>query len=197
MPDGLEMARLHPDRLLDVVLGQKGLLLAIKGPREELLAASARDAMQLSADAPVPADLSPDAAAIRDWHGSDGNRGRMIAAWVRIGQEPDDQVQLIVARDDTESAVVLREHRHHVLLTVLTGVLAIALLGYAIARHGLRSVQMVARTAGEITANQLGERLRIEDAPAELKTWCGLQPDARPARRFVSTAHAIFIGYRP
>ena len=169
MPDGLEMARLHPDRLLDAVLGQKGLLLAIKGPKEELLAASTRDAMQLSTDAPVPADRSPDAAAIRDWHESDGKRGRMIAAWVRIGQDPDDQIQLIVAREDTERAVVLREHRNHVLLAVLSGVLATALLGYVIARRGLRSVRAVARTAGEITANQLGERLRIEDAPAELE----------------------------
>jgi two-component system heavy metal sensor histidine kinase CusS len=169
MPDGMEMARLHPDRLLDAVLGQKGLLLAIRGPREELLAASARDAMQLSTDAPVPEDLSPDAAAIRDWRGSEGKRGRMIAAWVRIGQEPDDQLQLIVAHEDTESAVVLRVHRDHVLLAVLTGMLATALLGYGIARRGLRSVRVVARTAGEITANQLGERLRIEDAPAELE----------------------------
>lgn len=169
MPDGVEMARLHPDRLLDVVLGQKGLLLAIKDSKAGLLAASTRDAMQLSTDAPVPADLSPDAAAIRDWHGSDGKRGRMIAAWVRIGQAPDDQLQLIVAREDTESAVVLREHRNHVLLTMLTGVLATALLGYVIARRGLRSVQAVARTAGEITANRLGGRLRIEEAPAELE----------------------------
>lgn len=169
MPDGVEMARLHPDRLLDAVLGQKGLLLAIRGPREELLAASARDAMQLSTDAPVPEDLSPDAAAIRDWHGSEGKRGRMIAAWVRIGQEPDDRVQLVMALAHTESAIVLRNHRNHVLLAVLTGVLATALLGYVIARRGLRSVRVVARTAGEITANRLGGRLRIEDAPAELE----------------------------
>lgn len=169
MPDGMELARLHPDRLLDVVLGQEGFLLAIKDSREGLLAASTRDAMELSTDAPVPADLSPDAAAIRDWHGSDGKRGRVIAAWVRIGQEPNDQVQLIVAREHTGSAIVLREHRNHVLLVVLTGVLATALLGYVIARRGLRSVRMVARAAGEITANQLGGRLRIEDAPAELE----------------------------
>jgi two-component system, OmpR family, heavy metal sensor histidine kinase CusS len=169
MPDGVEMARLHPDRLLDVGLGQKGLLLAIKDSRDGLLAASTRDAMQLATDAPVPADLSPDAAAIRDWLGSHGKRGRMIAAWVRIGQAPDDRLQLIVAREDTESAVVLREHRNHVLLTMLTGVLATALLGYVIARRGLRPVRVMARTAGEITANQLSERLRTEDAPAELE----------------------------
>ena len=169
MPDGLEMARLHPDRLLDVVLGQTGLLLAIKGPKEELLAASTREAMQLSTDAPVPVDLSPDAAAIRDWQGSEGKRGRMIAAWVRIGQEPDERIQLVMALEHTESAIVLREHRNHVLLAVLTGVLATALLGYVIAWRGLRSVRAVARAAGEITANQLGGRLRIEDAPAELE----------------------------
>lgn len=169
MPDGVEMARLHPERLLDVGLGQKGLLLAIKDSGDGLLAASTRDAMQLATDAPVPADLSPDAAAIRDWLGNDGKRGRMIGAWVRIGQAPDDRLQLIVAREDTESAVVLREHRNHVLLTMLTGVLATALLGYVIARRGLRPVRVMARTAGEITANQLSERLRTEDAPAELE----------------------------
>ncbi len=169
MHDGVEMARLYPYQLLEAVLGQKGLLLAIKGPKEELLAASTREAMLLATDAPVPADRSPDAAAIRDWQGSEGKRGRMIAAWVRIGQEPDDQIQLIVARENTESAVVLREHRYHVLLTMLAGTLAAVLLGYVIARRGLRSVQAMARTAGEITASRLGGRLRIEDAPAELE----------------------------
>ncbi|MEK7835843.1 MAG: histidine kinase dimerization/phospho-acceptor domain-containing protein, partial [Pseudomonadota bacterium] len=169
MPEGIEIARLRPEQLLDVVLGQKGLLLAIKGPKDELLAASSLDAMRLSTDSAVPADLSPDAAAIRDWRESEGTRGRIIAVWARIGQEPDDQVQFIVAREHTESAVVLRAHRNHVLVAVLTGVLATALLGYVIAWHGLRSVRAVARTAGEITANQLGGRLRIQDAPAELE----------------------------
>lgn len=166
--DGVEIARLHPDRLLDVVLGQKGLLLAIRDSKGELLAASAHDAMQLSTDAPVPANRRLDATAIRDWHGSDGMHGRMISAWARIGQEPDDQVQLTLAREYTESAIVLKNHRDHVLLTMLTGVLVAAILGYVIAWRELRSVRTVAQIAGEITANQLGERLRIEAAPAEL-----------------------------
>ena len=168
-PDGMEIARSHPDRLLDVVLGQTGLLLAIRDSRGELLAASTRDAMHLSTDAPVPEDRIPDAAALRDWHDRDGRRGRMIAVWARNGQRPDDRVQFIVAREGTENAVVLQKHRDHVLLTMLTGVLAAAALGYIVAWHGLRSVRMVAQTAGEITANRLGERLRIETAPAELE----------------------------
>jgi len=167
--DGAEIVRVYPDRLLDIVMGQKGVLLAIRDSREDLLAASARDAMELTTDAPVPAGHGQEAEAIRDWHGSDGERGRMIAVWVRIGEKPDDRVQLIVARQNTGSAVVLREHRDHVLLTMLMGVLVAAALGYVIARRGLRSVRALARAAGEITANQLGGRLRIEEAPLELE----------------------------
>lgn len=166
---GIEAVRADPHRLLNVVLGQRGLLLALKDSKGELLAASASDAMQLYADTSVVADRTPDATAIRDWYGSGGKRGRMIAAWGQIGQKPDDHVLLIVAREDLDRAAILKAYREDLLWTVLAGALAAALLGYAIARRGLQPVQTVARTAGEITANQLGERLRIEDAPAELE----------------------------
>lgn len=168
-PEGVEMASLDPDRLLDIVMGQKGVFLAIRDSRERLIAASTRDAMELTTDAPVPAGHGQEAKAIRDWHGSDGKHGRMIAAWVPIGEKLDDRVQLIVARENTGSEVVIREHRIRMLITMLTGVLVSAFLGYVIARRGLRSVRALARAAGEITANQLGGRLRIEEAPPELE----------------------------
>ena len=167
--DGAELVRLYPDRLLDIVMGQKGVLLALRDSRQELLAASSRDAMELPTDAPVPANHGQEAEAIRDWHGSDGERGRMISVWVRIGDKADDRVQLIVARENKGSALVLREHRDHVLLVMLIGVLVAAFLGYVIARRGLRPVRALARAAGEITANQLGGRLRIDEAPPELE----------------------------
>lgn len=167
--EGVEMVRFNPHPLVDIFLGQGGLLLVIKDSRGDLLAASTYDSALLSIEASVPVDRSPDARAIRDWRGADGKRGRVIGAWVRVGRAPGDPVQLIVARERTTSAVVLREHRNDLLLTMLVGVLAATVLGYAIARRGLRPVRMVAETAREVTANQLGERLRIEDAPAELQ----------------------------
>lgn len=167
--EGMDAVRANPSPLLAVALGSRGLLLAVKDAKGELIAVSARDAELLPAASPVAVDRSPDEAAIRDWYGTYGRRGRVIAAWGQTAQGSGERVLLILGRDTAENEVVLKAHRDDVLLTMLIGVLATALLGYVIARRGLRSVKAVAQTAGHITASQLGERLRIEDAPAELE----------------------------
>jgi len=167
--ESIEAVRAAPHSLLDVALGYRGLLLALKDSKGALIAYSARDAALIPDESPLAADRSPDAAAVRVWHGSNGRQGRAIAAWGRVDQRDGDRVLLLVAREAAESEVVLKAHRDDVLLTMLMGVLATALLGYVIARRGLRPVQAVAQTAGRVTASQLGERLRIEDAPAELE----------------------------
>ncbi len=167
--NGIDEVRADPHRLLDVALGHKGVLLTLKDSKGVVLIASAPEAKLLPVDFAVAADHVPDTIAIRDWHGSDGEHGRMIAAWGKVGRRPENQVLLVVAREKLERVAIIRAHREDLLWTVLVGALVAALLGYAIARRGLRPIQAVARTADEITAHQFGERLRIEDAPAELE----------------------------
>lgn len=55
-----------------------------------------------------------------------------------------------------------------VLITVAGGLIA-AIFGLAVVRHGLLPLRRMATAAGEITASRLGERLRPEDTPAELR----------------------------
>lgn len=167
--EGIEAVRNDPHRLLDVVLGQKGLFLALKDFKEVAIAASPGADMLLPGDSPVAADRNPDAAAIRDWHGEGGKRGRIITVWGQVGRKHSGHVMLIVAREELERTTILDAYRMDLLWAVLLGALAAALLAYGITRRGLRPLQAVARTAGQVTANQLGERLRIEDAPAELE----------------------------
>lgn len=167
--ENLDALRTNPHRLLDIVYGHTGLALAIRDSKGDLITTSSPDAALLTTDSRVAVDRSPDSSAISDWHGSDGKRRRVIAVWGRIGRESGDHVLLTVAREDLESGIVLAAHRQHLLLTVVAAVLAAAFLGYAMTRRGLRSVRKIAQTAGTITANQLSERLRVEDAPAELE----------------------------
>ncbi|MFM9972250.1 MAG: heavy metal sensor histidine kinase [Burkholderiales bacterium] len=55
-----------------------------------------------------------------------------------------------------------------VLITVAGGMIA-AMLGLAVVRKGLLPLHRMATAAGEITASRLGERLRPEDTPPELR----------------------------
>ena len=167
--EGIELVRNDPHRLLDVVLGQKGLFLALKDSKGVLLAASKGGDALLPTDSPIAVNRNPDAAAIRNWHGVGGKRGRVITAWGQVGQKHGDPVMLILAREELERTTILNAYRKDLLWTVLLGALAAALLAYVITRRGLRPLQTVARAAGQVTANQLGERLRIEDAPTELE----------------------------
>lgn len=165
----ISAAREDLHRLLDVVLGQQGMLLALRDSKGNLLATTAGNYALLPTDTPVAADRSPEVADIRVWRGGGGKRGRVISAWARIGHQPDNSILLIVARDDQEEEAVLSAYRKDLLWTVLAGALATALFGYIIARRGLQPLRVVAKMAGVVTANQLGERLRVEDVPSEIK----------------------------
>lgn len=167
--EGIEAIRDDPHRLLDVALGQKGLYLALKDSKGRPLAASTGGTALLPGDSPIAVGQNPDTTAILDWHGQDGKRGRVITVWGQVGQKHGEPVMLILAREVLERTTILDAYRKDLLWTVLLGALAAAFFAYVITRRGLRPLQAIARTAGQVTANQLGDRLRIEDAPAELE----------------------------
>ena len=164
---GIDAVRANPAPLLADAPRYEGLMMAVRDSEGRLIAASSKEAEQLPTISPVDTNRRPDETAINDWYGGNGKRGRIISVWGQTGQEPSGQVLLIVARDNT--GAVVRSHRDDVLLTMLLGVVAVAFLGYLIATHGLRPIQAVAKAASHITASQLGERLSIEEAPAELE----------------------------
>ena len=161
-------SRAEPRRLTDVMLGHEGLLLAVKDSAGKLIAAYGGGDAALPADVPVLAARDADAAAVRDWHGANRAYGRVIAAWAVIGRAPSSQVLLVVARKESERLELLRSYRTDIVAAVLGGALATALLGYAVSRRGLRPVLQLANAASRITSAQLGARLSIADAPAEM-----------------------------
>ena len=75
---------------------------------------------------------------------------------------------IVVARDATERAALLRIYAGDLILAALVGSLIASILGYLTVRNGLRPISTVAKKANEITSRRLDTRLRIEDAPAEL-----------------------------
>ncbi|MBY0271646.1 MAG: heavy metal sensor histidine kinase [Burkholderiales bacterium] len=166
---GVEAIRADPHRLLDVVLGQNGMFLALRDHEGTLLAASSGGAALLPTEYPVAVSSNPDPTAIRDWRGSDGKRGRAVTAWARIGQEPDSRILIVLAFEDLGRAALLKAYREDLLWTTLAGIFATMLLGYMMAHRGLRPLRTMAKMAGRITVNKLEARLRIEDAPSELR----------------------------
>lgn len=169
--EGVEAVRADPHRLLDVILGQNGMSLLLRDASGVLLAASPTDTRSLAEHSFVPA--GEDTSAVHDWHGAAGKRGRMIAAWSRVGDPPGDRVLLVVAREEWERAALLTDFAVDLFWTVSTAVSAISLLAFFVLRRGLRPLRAMARTAGEITANRLHARLRIEDVPPELEEMVG------------------------
>lgn len=152
-------------RLLDIVVGHPGLDLEIRNERGALIAASRSAAAQVSLPAqPVPPEREPRRSDVRESAGE----GRALGALAALGPAAKQRVLFIVSRSSSERLALLADYRRDLLRAVLGGALAMAILGYGLARRALRPVRLVAESAGRITAHRLGERLRVEDAPAEV-----------------------------
>lgn len=76
---------------------------------------------------------------------------------------------VIVALDVTEHARVHAIYRRILIAMTVATVLLAALLGHFVARQGLAALHRVSRTAREITASRLGERLPLPQLPVELR----------------------------
>ncbi len=154
--------------LLHAAYGPRSVILAIRDSKGVLLAASTPEAESLPTDHPLAIDAAPDLSDIRAWHDGGRKQGRMIVAWQRTNDAAMPTVLLTIARADSMSGVVLDAHGREVLITLLTGVLATGVLGYAASRRVLGPLKSLARTAGRITGSRLDERLNPEHTPREL-----------------------------
>lgn len=168
--DDVDAMRKDPHHLLDVVHGHKGMIFIVRNDAGDLLVASP------GGDA-LSADMSPGSArdtqrttGIREWKFPDGASGRLAELRAKIGGARTGEVVLTVARKDSkETKADLRSHLEDLLWTSLAGAFATALFSYVIVRRGLRPLRLVARSASEITAQRLGGRLKVDDAPLEFR----------------------------
>jgi two-component system heavy metal sensor histidine kinase CusS len=99
-----------------------------------------------------------------------GKNGRLFfvtsAAAAVGGSAQSDTVQIAIDVSQQEELLARYRHRGWV---ILLGTLAIfPLVGYQIARHGIRPVREVAMTARHISSTNLHERIQPEGYPSEL-----------------------------
>ena len=100
--------------------------------------------------------------------GKNGKAFRAIAAKANIGDSPDRFVTIQVAVDVSQKEALLRRFRLWFWFTSAGMLVLFPLVGYQIARQGIRPVEEIATTARRITSSHLGERIAAEGYPYEL-----------------------------
>lgn len=164
------MLRADPHQLLDVVHRHKGMVFVIKDDIGKLLVASPGGDVIAAIGSSKVEGSDRKAAVIRDWSLQDGGPGRLVSLRARVGDTSDKQVVLTVAhKDSRETKADLESHLQDLIWTILAGAFATALFSYIIVRRGLRPLRLVAKSASEITAQRLGGRLKVDDAPLEFR----------------------------
>ena len=105
--------------------------------------------------------------------GKNGHVFRVTTAAVSVGSPPTQTDTIQIAIDVSQKEALLARYRHW-FWAILAGSLAIfPLVGYQIARQGIRPVEEIAMTAQHISSTNLRERILPEGYPSELASLAG------------------------
>ncbi len=105
--------------------------------------------------------------------GSQGRAFRVTTALAPVGSSTGHTVTIQIAIDVSQKEAFLA-HFRLVFWVIVLGTLAIfPLVGYQIARQGIRPVEEMAATARRISSTHLGERILAEGYPFELASLAG------------------------
>ena len=105
--------------------------------------------------------------------GRHGQAFRVTSAVAPVGSPPTQTDTIQIAIDVSQEQELLTRFRHW-FWTILLGAFAIfPLVGYRIARQGIRPVEEMAATAGHISSTNLRERILPEGYPFELASLAG------------------------
>ena len=88
---------------------------------------------------------------------------------VRHSWPSDGTIDVVIATETTETHELLRGHALIAMLVAVLGTAASGLLAWFVARRGLAPLAQLASRAGEVTAQRLGARLDVRDAPLEVR----------------------------
>ena len=105
-----------------------------------------------------------------------GNHGRLFrvtSAVASVGSPATHADTIQIAIDISQEEALLARYRFYFWANFLATAILFPLLGYRIARHGIRPVEEVAATARRITSTNLHERIEAEGYPAELASLAG------------------------
>ncbi len=112
--------------------------------------------------------LAAHKGAVLPLTGINGKSFRVMEATVPSGEVGDPPTTIQVAVDVSQKQDLLRRFRFWSWITSAGMLVLFPLIGYQIARQGIRPVQEIATTARHITSSHLGERIKAEGYPAEL-----------------------------
>ncbi len=158
-----EQIKANANRFAEIAIGHPHLQIGLRHdaqwlvtPSKELQALIERNTL----------DNAPSTLAVEEVRMVDG-------IWwlrrLRHGVPPNKQFIAYVAVDVSPAQRLLKDFVSAMLIAGVLGILASAALGWLIARRGLAPISVIARDAERVTAHRLGQPLRSEDAPAEIR----------------------------
>jgi two-component system heavy metal sensor histidine kinase CusS len=105
--------------------------------------------------------------------GREGKSFRVISALAPVGFPATQTYTLQIAVDVSQKEALLARYRFWFWVVLLATSVLLPLVGYRIARHGIRPVEEIASTARRITSTNLRERIESEGYPSELASLAG------------------------
>jgi two-component system heavy metal sensor histidine kinase CusS len=105
--------------------------------------------------------------------GRHGQPFRVASATVTVGTLPTHSDTVQIAIDVSQEEELLARYRMWFWGILLATSVLFPLVGYRIARHGIRPVEEIAATARRITSTNLRERIGSEGYPSELASLAG------------------------
>ncbi|MGV8899360.1 MAG: heavy metal sensor histidine kinase [Burkholderiaceae bacterium] len=158
----------NPHRFLNTVAGYDGLIIILKSADGVILLQNHADHGALSTLPVTPVNQMPSQASLGRWNLTPELSARTVSAWGALNNT-QEQVQIMVARTDSDRMALLGAYRNTVFAAVFFGALLAALSGYIMLRQGLRPIHAIAKQAQSITAQRLDRRLDATVAPNELQ----------------------------
>src|SRR5271165_6540848 len=145
-------------RLLD---GRNTPLLTTPGMAEELDLSQFASQTQSRLDPAIP------------MKGRHGQAFRVTTAVAPVGSPPTHTITIQIAIDVSQKEEFLARFRLWFWVILLGTLVIFPLVGYQIARQGIRPVEEMAATARRITSTHFGERILAEGYPFELASLAG------------------------
>jgi len=105
--------------------------------------------------------------------GRNGKSFRVISASAPVGSPASQTDTLQIAVDVSQKEALLARYRFWFWAVLVATSVLLPLVGYRIARHGIRPVEEIAATARRITSTNLRERIGSEGYPSELASLAG------------------------
>ena len=156
-----------PQLLDGALVGHPDLFVTVRDQTGRLLFATAGFAFPKQFAA-VNTDPHPTFSTMLTWHdGEHMFRGIRTKLASGLAGHPGFTVAIALKTDEHRHFL---DHFHSLLLTALVfGMASAAALGWFIAKRGLLPVRDMAAVARNISVSHLGERLRLESVPLELR----------------------------